>query len=84
MKELSFLAMGIYSLWEAQGNIFDEYNKNIWSRGIEIMQLYIILIISLVMLLIVILRYNLKRYRVEESISVTWKEMWDERLRRDR
>jgi NADH:ubiquinone oxidoreductase subunit H len=48
------------------------------------MQLYIVLIVSLVMLLIAILRYNLKRYRVEENISVTWKEMWDERLRRDR
>jgi hypothetical protein len=48
------------------------------------MQLYIILIIFIVMLLIAMLWYNLKRDRIEENISVTWKDVWDERLRRDR
>lgn len=48
------------------------------------MQLYIILVIFIVMLLFALVWYTLKRDRVEENTSVTWKDMWDERLRRDR
>lgn len=48
------------------------------------MQLYIILVIFVVMLLFALLWYNRKRDKVEENTSVNWKEVWDERLRRDR